>query len=149
MPYTDLRKGRCSLANHAYFITTVTHLRQPWFRDWTTGRLVCMEMRRLEQAGLLESMAWVLMPDHLHWLLRLDAGVSLASIMQRLKGATARRINAHLGRRGRIWQPAYHDHAIRQDEDLRAMARYIVANPLRAGLVERVGDYPLWDAIWL
>jgi len=29
------------------------------------------------------------------------------------------------------------------------MARYIVANPLRAGLVERIGDYPLWDATWL
>jgi len=29
------------------------------------------------------------------------------------------------------------------------MARYIVMNPKRAGLVERVGDYPHWDAIWL
>jgi len=29
------------------------------------------------------------------------------------------------------------------------IARYIVANPLRAGLVSRVGDYPLWDACWL
>jgi hypothetical protein len=29
------------------------------------------------------------------------------------------------------------------------MARYVVANPLRAGLVKRLGDYPLWDAIWL
>jgi hypothetical protein len=28
-------------------------------------------------------------------------------------------------------------------------ARYIVANPLRAGLTRRLGDYPLWDAIWL
>jgi hypothetical protein len=29
------------------------------------------------------------------------------------------------------------------------VARYIVANPLRAGLVEHLGDYPLWDAVWL
>ncbi|NJC47919.1 UNVERIFIED_ORG: hypothetical protein GGR78_001170 [Xanthomonas campestris] len=29
------------------------------------------------------------------------------------------------------------------------MARYLIANPLRAELVERVGDYPFWDAIWL
>ncbi len=29
------------------------------------------------------------------------------------------------------------------------VARYIIANPLRAGLVGRVGDYPLWDAVWL
>jgi len=32
---------------------------------------------------------------------------------------------------------------------VQATARYIVANPLRAGLVERLGDYPLWDAVWL
>ena len=36
-----------------------------------------------------------------------------------------------------------------EDEDMRAMARYIVANPLRASLVEHIGDYPLWDAVWL
>ena len=43
----------------------------------------------------------------------------------------------------------HHDRALRRDEDLLAVARYIVANPLRAGLVRRVGDYPLWDAVWL
>jgi hypothetical protein len=32
---------------------------------------------------------------------------------------------------------------------LRHLARYIIANPIRAGLVERAGDYPLWDACWL
>ncbi len=43
----------------------------------------------------------------------------------------------------------FHDRAMRKEEDLKAAARYIVANPLRAGLVERCGDYPLWDAVWL
>jgi len=38
---------------------------------------------------------------------------------------------------------------MRKEEDLQALARYIVANPLRAGLVKRVGDYPHWDAMWL
>ena len=46
-------------------------------------------------------------------------------------------------------QDGYHDHALRQEEDLRAVARYIIANPVRAGLVERIGDYPHWDAAWL
>lgn len=38
---------------------------------------------------------------------------------------------------------------MRREDDLRAAARYIIMNPVRAGLVEKVGDYPLWDAIWL
>ena len=50
---------------------------------------------------------------------------------------------------GAIWQDNYHDQAVRAEEDLRKMARYIVANPLRANLVEHIGDYSLWDAVWL
>jgi hypothetical protein len=35
------------------------------------------------------------------------------------------------------------------EEDLAQIARYVVLNPVRAGLVRRVGDYPHWDAAWL
>ena len=49
----------------------------------------------------------------------------------------------------RISQAGYYDHALRQEEDMQKIARYIVANPIRAGLVNKVGDYPHWDAIWL
>jgi putative transposase len=38
---------------------------------------------------------------------------------------------------------------LRHEDDLAKLPRYIVANPLRAGLVERVGDYSHWDAVWL
>jgi hypothetical protein len=48
-----------------------------------------------------------------------------------------------------IWQAGFHDRAMRKEENLQAFARYIVANPVRAGLVNRVGDYPHWDAMWL
>jgi len=48
-----------------------------------------------------------------------------------------------------VWQDGFHDHALRREEDLKEVARYIIANPVRAGLVTRVGDYPLWDACWL
>lgn len=70
-------------------------------------------------------------------------------LMRRIKSNSARLINRHLGRAGQVWQTGYHDRALRKDENLQLAARYIVANPLRAGLVERVGDYPLWDAVWV
>jgi putative transposase len=69
--------------------------------------------------------------------------------MQLLKGRSSQRINQYLKRSGSIWDRAFHDHAIRENEDIKAIARYIVANPLRSGLVENVSDYSLWDAIWL
>lgn len=69
--------------------------------------------------------------------------------MNQLKGRSARAINARTGRVGAVWQPAYFDHALRAEEDLKQVARYIVTNPLRAGLVRKIGDYSHWDAVWL
>jgi len=60
----------------------------------------------------------------------------------------AREVNRSNDRSGSVWQPSFHDRAIRTDESLVNTARYVIMNPVRAGLVERIGDYPLWDAIW-
>ncbi|MNW20243.1 hypothetical protein D3C71_2205540 [compost metagenome] len=58
-------------------------------------------------------------------------------------------VNQFTGRKVTLWQKGFHDRALRREEDLLKVARYVVANPLRAGLVEKLGDYPLWDAIWV
>jgi len=44
-------------------------------------------------------------------------------------------------------QRACYDRAARKNEDVRQIARYIVANQLRAGLVRNIGDFPHWDCI--
>lgn len=93
-------------------------------------------------------MAWVVMPDHFHWLIELQQ-CSLNELMQKTKSLSTRAVNKSSGRSGSLWQQGYHDRALRRDEDLVKLARYVVANPLRARLVERLGDYPLWDAIWV
>lgn len=142
MAYTDLRKGRYSEHQRIYLVTTVTRERFPFFNDVGIGRQVVHQLMLLEQEGRTETLCFVVMPDHLHWLVRLQAG-ALAEAVQRLKGRSARRVGCPL------WQANYHDHALRRDEDIQDIARYIVANPLRAGLVARLGDYPLWDAAWL
>ncbi len=41
-----------------------------------------------------------------------------------------------------LWQKSYYDHVLRTEEDVRKVARYIVANPVRAGLVRTASDYP-------
>ena len=143
-----LRKGRYSEPGCAYLLTTVTEHRHPVFGDWRIGRLLVAELRAEHEAGRVESLAWVVMPDHLHWLTILREG-TLDALMRRVKSRSARAINSVLGDSRQLWQKGYHDHAVRAEEDLRAMARYVVANPLRAGLAGRLGEYPLWDAVWL
>ena len=143
-----LLKGRVSETGRIYSITVVTHLRCPVFRDFHLGRLVVDQFKLAHEADHTHSLAWVVMPDHIHWLFELRSR-SLSEVMCRFKSRSSRQINQCLGRRGRLWQKGYHDRALRREDDLKAIARYIVLNPVRAGLVRRIGDYPLWDAIWL
>ena len=144
----DLRRGRHSEIGRPYLVTSVCEGRVPVFADWRLGRLVVQEFRRTQELGIADSLAWVVMPDHFHWLCILRQG-SLARLVQRVKSRSAIALNKASKRRSALWQAGYHDHALRDDEDLKDVARYIVANPIRAGLVEKIGDYPLWDAVWL
>ena len=150
MSYSALRIGRYSEQQRAYFITTVlAERKQRYFADFSCARCVVKEMRALHDDETVASLAWVIMPDHVHWLFQLGEGANLSIAVKRFKARSARRVNDHLNRQGTLWQKAYYDHAVRKEEDIQGIARYIMANPLRAGLVEHIGDYPLWGAIWL
>ncbi|HEF4763132.1 TPA: transposase [Pseudomonas putida] len=143
-----LRIGRYTEQNRIYLLTANTLKREPVFKDYVLGRLVVHQFRQAQNEGFVDSLAWVVMPDHFHWLVQLNKG-SLGQLMCQTKSLSAGAINAATGRVGSLWQQGFHDHALRKEEDLVRLARYVVANPLRAGLVEKLGDYPLWDAIWV
>ena len=142
-----LRIGRLSETGRIYLITTVTEQRQPVFQNILLGRLVVQALK--DNQSNTTTLAYVVMPDHLHWVMQLGDRYDLSTVVSSIKSNSARWINRHLNRSGRLWQKGYHDHALRREDDLRQVARYVIANPLRAGLVRQIGDYPLWDAIWL
>ena len=145
----DLRRGRVSETGRVFLIITVTHHRARLFEDFHLARLTIAHLRRADDMGLGATLAWVLMPDHLHWLVRLEAG-TLSGLVGGVKAGSAAAINRALQTPAtRRWAAGFHDHALRKEEDMQALARYVVANPLRAGLVRSVRAYPHWDAIWL
>lgn len=144
-----LRKGRCSISGQHYLVTTVCQGRARRFATWLEASRVAAALSepRLWRSARLHS--WVLMPDHLHFMVELGAE-PLPKLVQRVKAITARTWNLARGSRGStLWMPGYHDRALRREEDLRIAAGYMIDNPLRAGLVESIGDYPYWDAVWL
>jgi REP element-mobilizing transposase RayT len=146
----NLRKGRVSIENQIYLVTAVTYNRIPLFNDFTIGRMVVHEFMQTDRMDMAKTLAFVIMPDHIHWLFTLGSHHSLSLIVSCIKSYSARKINRLLYRPCLpVWQRGFHDHALRREEDVQHVARYIVANPLRAGLVKRIGDYPLWDAVWL
>ncbi|MNH25503.1 Transposase IS200 like protein [compost metagenome] len=143
-----LRRGRVSEPGRLYLLTSVIENRTPIFEDIWLARLIIAQFRQAEEEQSARSLAWVVMPDHFHWLIELHQ-VTLKTLMRRLKSRTTCAVNKACNRHGRLWQQGFYDRALRREEDVRAVARYIVANPLRAGLVHHIGDYPHWDAEWL
>jgi len=102
-----------------------------------------------DESQWTETFAYVVMPDHIHWCFRLGREKDLASVVCAVKQFSARRA-IELGLAdSSLWQPGFHDRALRSGDDLVAVSRYVVANPLRAGLVDEIGDYAHWDAVWM
>lgn len=143
----NLRIGRHSAPHQIYMITTVTHQRTPLFDDLYIGRCVVNALRQAETSA--QTLAYVVMPNHLHWLMQLREEASLATTVQLMKTLSARSVNEYNGSKGKVWAKGYYDQALRDEGQVRDFARYIVANPLRSGLVRSIKDYPLWDAVWL
>ena len=143
-----LRKGRHTLAGQVYLVTFATQGRQPLFADPIIAMAATVAIRDPRSWLRASLAAWVLMPDHWHGLVVAD-GEPLARTVQRLKCNTARAANLARGEGGRVWAPAFHDRALRKEERLVDMARDVVMNPVRAGLVARVADYAWWDAVWV
>jgi len=144
-----LRQGRVSIPNQIYLITTVTKERQPLFNKLINARTVINVMKDMYECKKVNSLAFVIMPDHVHWLLQLNHTYPLDQVMKQFKGRTSRLLNIENQNRGVIWQQGYHDRAIRKDEEIKSVARYLVANPLRAGIIDKIENYSHWDAIWL
>jgi REP element-mobilizing transposase RayT len=86
-------------------------------------------------SGQYELGAWVLMPNHVHVVLRPQAG--LAQAVGRIKARSAGAANRLLKRTGeRFWARDYFDRWIRDRVEEERVTRYIEWNPVRAGLCE-------------
>ncbi len=145
----SLRQGRFSNKNQIYLLTSCTKDRIHRFVDLATGRLLVQAMRHEDEHEFTSTLAYVVMPDHFHWLMQVTGTSSLSTCMQNVKSFSARLFNAKYSHVGSLWQRGFHDHALRREENIEDISRYIIMNPIRAGIVRRIGDYPLWDARWI
>ena len=143
-----LRIGRVSEEGRIYHITLTTYQRHPYFDNFWTGRCLVNALQQVHQSA--ETLCYVVMPDHLHWLMQVHNQQNLSSIVQKVKSLATKslRSNNFLADDD-LWQKGFHDRALRREDDIQQVARYIVANPIRAGIVKSVREYSLWDAIWV
>jgi len=81
------------------------------------------------------------MPDHLHLVVAAEQHTAdLREFVAQLKQLSGYAHKQHTGER--LWQPSYYDHVLRDDEPTNRAVRYVLANPVRAGLVQNFEEYP-------
>jgi len=78
--------------------------------------------------------AFVLMPNHVHALIKPALGYDLSTLLQGIKGVSAKRCNKLLGCKSTFWMDESYDHIVRDVKELAAFRNYIAGNPAKAGL---------------
>ena len=125
-----------------FSVTCAVRDRAPVFADLEFGHACILLLRAMRDRSGARVFAYCCMPDHAHLVLSPPSAHSLTAFVGEWKA------RCYQARRRRsamepFWQRSFFDHALRTDAELHAVVAYVLANPVRAGLVEDVRDYPL------
>jgi REP element-mobilizing transposase RayT len=85
--------------------------------------------------------AWTIMPNHVHVLFTLLGESSLSKTLRSWKSFTAKKANQLLGLSGHFWQPEYFDRLIKSERQFEFTLRYILNNPVKAGLCNEFQEW--------
>ena len=124
-----------------YFLTFCTARRRPSFADATIVKILHEQILRCAEHFGFVVIAYCFMPNHPHLLIEgtADDADALAFVHQakQRSGYACRESGG-----SPFWQPSFYDHILRNQEATLSIARYILENPVRAGLVASPEDYP-------
>ena len=129
------------LGCYRYSLTFCTNFRAQLFVNSEVVELVLSRFLRAAAGEQFSILAYCFMPDHVHFLVQ---GNSESSDGRRLiklgKQYAGYAYSTRFGQK--LWQPWGFERVLRDEEASFAVARYIVQNPVRAGLAKTVADYP-------
>jgi REP-associated tyrosine transposase len=126
---------------YRYFLTICAHGRAQVFVAEDAVTDVLSQLSRTADAEHFSVIAYCFMQDHVHVL---TEGMRQDADFRRFVRIFKQRSSFHWKRRtgAELWQRSYFEHVLRDDEDSFGVARYILANPVRAGIVTSPEDYP-------
>ena len=123
-----------------YFLTFCTHSRSRCFVTDDAVAVVRTQIERAAGEQNIAVIAYCYMPDHAHFIVEGKAENSdCLQFIARGKQYSGYYYKAKIGHR--LWQRYGYEHTLRNEEAAISVARYILENPVRAGLVSRIGEY--------
>jgi putative transposase len=125
---------------YRYFLTFCTASRRQVFTSAEAVDLVLLHFVRAATDEKFSIVAYCFLPDHVHLLVEAgDEASDCRRLIQRAKQFSGFYHAKMFGER--LWQRHGFERVLRNDEATLVVARYILENPVRAGLVARVQDY--------
>jgi REP element-mobilizing transposase RayT len=127
-----------------YHVAARAQANEELFRDESDYLRFEQELQSVAQDSAFRCLAVCLMTTHYHLLVETGHGV-LPIAMQRLNQRYARAYNVRYGRRGHTFAERYLCVPVLSDEQLLTAYRYVVRNPVEAGLCGRPGEW-MWSS---
>ena len=128
------------------FVTIATKEKQQVFSNEHLAREFVTLLRAMCQQSEIPLYAYCIMPDHVHLLLSASQDRGIIEFIRDAKSRVTK-IARQRGYQGTIWQRSFYDHFLRQDEDCRTVADYIIHNPVRSGMVTEWKEYPFCGSL--
>jgi REP element-mobilizing transposase RayT len=138
------RPLRLDHAGAVWHVTSRGNERREIFRDDEDRHLFLSTLSRIVELDRWKLHAYVLMTNHYHLLVETPEP-TLSKGMHRLNGTYTQRYNSRHGRVGHLLQGRFTSILIERERHLLTLIRYIVLNPVRAGLVRRAEQWP-WSS---
>jgi putative transposase len=136
----------------AFYTGLPTHLTargvddQPLFRsDLDRYELLALLRKTTERVGW-HVLCWCLMTTHYHLLVVVPDGRRVSWAMQVVNSVYAREFNSRHRRRGALFGNRFADTLVESDPQCQRTIAYILENPVRAGFVKEIEDWP-WSGL--
>ena len=136
------RRNKPCNPDSEFFITIVTYNRQTWFATDTDREIARDAMAAIRDRYGLKFIAWVILPDHLHWIIE-PCGADYSKVVFSFK----KHVSYHYRQRGvvhkggKFWQDRFWEHTVSDEDDRERCVEYIHYNPVKHGIVSVPRDW--------
>jgi putative transposase len=128
--------------SRTFFATTKTSMGRPLLQSERNATLLIDVLRYYVGAGKFQLHDFVVMPDHVHLLIRVGGDMTIEKAMQFIKGGFSFRLRNEFGYLGEVWQRGFSEVRVEDRQSFLRYRDYMAQNPVNAGLVDSPEKFP-------
>jgi putative transposase len=146
IPHRNSDPIRVAAGERTFFVTASTWGKRGLLQSQGAAALFIRTLRDYRAQGKYRLHEFVVMPDHFHVLITVDADLTIERAVQLIKGGFSFRARMELELKAPVWQKGFSEIRVLDAETFENQAAYIRNNPVAAHLVKSAEEYPYSSA---